>query len=65
MLQIQLLDFQSIFAMRAKDECKINFDFRPSFTGSFSESDFTCQIDFGFETGEEEKCNPNTVSFPL
>lgn len=29
-----------------KSECKINFDFRPSFTGSFLEKDYTCKIDF-------------------
>lgn len=46
-------------------DCKINFDFSPSFTGGFSASDLTCLLDFGMGnvTGEESKCNPATVTF--
>lgn len=48
-----------------QSDCKVNFDFSPSFTGGFSDSEYTCLIDFGMEnlTGEESKCNPNTVIF--
>lgn len=48
-----------------KPDCKVNFDLSPSFTGSFVVSDFLCSLDFGMgaPTGEESKCNPNTVIF--
>lgn len=48
-----------------KSDCKINFDLSTSFTGGFSELDYTCSLDFGMGnlTGEEAKCNPNTVIF--
>ena len=48
-----------------KPECKVNFDLSSSFTGAFSSSDFLCSLDFGMgiPTGEEAKCNPNTVIF--
>ncbi|NDK19361.1 hypothetical protein GW819_00810 [Candidatus Gracilibacteria bacterium] len=48
-----------------ESDCKVNFDLSPSFTGSFHLSDFLCSIDFGLEnpTGEEGKCNPNTIVF--
>lgn len=50
----------------SRDECKINFDLRDSFTNNLPEKDYICRIDFGFWeiTGQEEKCNPNTVIFP-
>ncbi len=50
-----------------QSECKVNFDLRNSFSGAFLEKDYLCEIDFGFWifTGEENKCNPNTVIFPL
>ena len=51
----------------SKNECKINLDLRDSFTWSFKESDFLCEIDFWFWTwnftGEENKCNPNTIIY--
>jgi len=48
-----------------KSECRVNFDLSSSFTGSFYSSDFICLLDFGLGnlTGEETKCNPNTVTF--
>ena len=51
----------------ARDACKVNFDLRNSFWEDFSEWDYMCQIDFwfsGFES-QEERCNPNTVVFPV
>lgn len=49
-----------------RDECRVNLDFRSSFTEGFSESNYICELDFGFWyiTGEENKCNPNTISIP-
>jgi len=49
-----------------REECKINFDFRESFSENFPENEYECQIDFGVWriTGEENKCNPNTVIIP-
>ncbi|NDK09455.1 lamin tail domain-containing protein [Candidatus Gracilibacteria bacterium] len=51
----------------SQDECKINFNFEESFIGDFSKSEYECFIDFGFGeiTGQEERCNPNTVIFPV
>ncbi|MDD2870881.1 MAG: thermonuclease family protein [Candidatus Gracilibacteria bacterium] len=49
----------------SKEECKINLDLRNSFVGDFSESDYLCKIDFGFETSEGDKCNPNTIVVPI
>ncbi len=48
------------------DECKVNFDLRDSFSSKFPERDYECEIQFWswFITGEEDKCNPNTVAFP-
>ncbi|MDA9128977.1 hypothetical protein N9J72_00675 [Candidatus Gracilibacteria bacterium] len=49
-----------------RDECKVNFDLRNSFSDNFPERDYICKIDFGFGeiTGQEERCNPNTIIFP-
>ena len=51
-----------------KEQCKINFDLRKSFTWTYKESDFRCEIDFGFWswnlTWQEQKCNPITIIFP-
>jgi len=49
-----------------RDECRVNLDFRSSFIDGFSESDYICEVDFDFwyETGEENKCNPNTITIP-
>lgn len=51
---------------RTKDDCRVNFDFRPTFS-SLKESDFNCKTDFWLWaiTWEENKCNPNTIIFPL
>ncbi|MDD3793701.1 MAG: PKD domain-containing protein [Candidatus Gracilibacteria bacterium] len=51
---------------RTKDDCRVNFDFRTTFS-SLKETDFNCLIDFGLGgiTGEENKCNPNTIIFPI
>lgn len=48
------------------DECRINFDLTPSFTGSFHESDYECSSFFGTGVGlaETGKCNPGSVTFP-
>lgn len=48
----------------SKDECKVNFDLSDTF-GGYVPSKYACIIDFSFTTGEEEKCNPNTVIFPV
>ena len=52
---------------KSKDECKINLDLRDSFVWDFKEKDFFCEIDFGLwnSTWQEDKCNPNTVIFPI
>jgi len=49
-----------------RDECKVNFDLRESFSDSLPEREYECEIDFGIWelTGQELKCNPNTVIFP-
>ena len=46
-----------------REDCKINLDLRDSFHSGMRESDYRCEIDFGFTTGQEERCNPNTVLF--
>ncbi len=46
-----------------KGDCKVNFDFRDTFSGIL-ESEYSCYTDFWFITWEEEKCNPNTITFP-
>ena len=42
-------------------DCKVNFDFRPSFDETFKAKDFSCEI----EVWDEfiENCNPNTINF--
>jgi len=48
-----------------QDECKVNFNFEPSFEASFRKWDYDCEIDFGWVwESEKNKCNPNTVIFP-
>ena len=49
-----------------KEECKVNLNFSESFSWGFEESDYICEINFGMWelTGQENKCNPNTVIFP-
>ncbi len=49
-----------------KDICKVNFDFTPSIPTDEPSTHYACLIDFWFwVTGEESKCNPNTVEFPI
>jgi hypothetical protein len=45
--------------------CRINFDLRGSFVGGLRESDYICRSDFGFATGQENRCNPNTIDIPV
>lgn len=49
----------------SREECKINFDFRESFTDDLPERDYICKTNFWFETDQENKCNPNTITFPV
>ncbi|MFK7779972.1 MAG: thermonuclease family protein [Candidatus Gracilibacteria bacterium] len=49
----------------SKEACKINLDFRNSFTGDFSENDFECETDFGFTNDQENRCNPSTIIVPV
>jgi endonuclease YncB( thermonuclease family) len=49
-----------------KDTCKVNFDFTSSVPTDEPSTHYSCLIDFWFGvTGEENKCNPNTVEFPM
>lgn len=49
-----------------KDACKVNFDFTMSVPTDEPSTHYSCLIDFWFwVTGEESKCNPATVEFPL
>nr|MDD3720266.1 thermonuclease family protein [Candidatus Gracilibacteria bacterium] len=48
----------------SKNDCKINFDLNESFSG-FTSSNYECSIDFPFDSTEKEKCNPNTITFPV
>ena len=43
-----------------KDDCKVNFDFRQSFSENFKQKDFTCEF---YASGSlvEENCNPKTI----
>ena len=49
-----------------RDECKVNFDLRESFSDLLPEKNYICDIDFGIweVTGQEWRCNPNTIVFP-
>lgn len=61
-----ILDWIIYNCDRTKDDCRVNFDFRTTFS-SLKETDFNCLIDFwlGWITWEENKCNPNTIIFPI
>lgn len=49
-----------------KDACKVNFDFTSSVSTDEPSTHYACLIDFWFgPTWEENKCNPNTVEFPV
>ncbi len=52
---------------RTKDDCRINLDLRSTFIWDVKESDFNCSINFWLSwiTWEENKCNPNTIIFPI
>lgn len=47
-------------------DCKINFNLESSFGTGYRASDYFCELNFDldYESGEEYKCNPNTVTFP-
>jgi len=47
-----------------ESECKINFDLSESFSW-FTETHYKCNIILPFESSEKEKCNPNTITFPI
>jgi hypothetical protein len=51
----------------SKEECKVNFDLGSSFSEWLKEGDFYCENNFGLWelSGEEQKCNPNTIIFPI
>lgn len=48
----------------SKDECKVNFSLEETFWG-YIPTKYACKSDFWFITGEEEKCNPATIIFPI
>ena len=49
-----------------QDACKVNFDFTASVPTDEPSTHYSCLIDFWFGiTGQENKCNPTTVEFPL
>lgn len=52
---------------RTKDDCRINLDLRTTFNTEIKEADFNCNINFwlSWTTWEENKCNPNTIIFPV
>lgn len=52
---------------RTKDDCRINLDLRSTFIWEIEEDDFNCNINFWLSwiTWEENKCNPNTIIFPV
>ncbi|PIE85786.1 hypothetical protein CSA08_00150 [Candidatus Gracilibacteria bacterium] len=47
-----------------KDECKVNFKLVTP-AGKKLSSKLSCEIDFGFDSDQSLKCNPNTVVFPV
>lgn len=49
-----------------RDECRVNFDLRDSFSDLLPEKNYICNIDFGIweVTWQEWRCNPNTITFP-
>ncbi len=53
------------YCNNSKDECKINFNLENSFTWNFIKNNYLCEIYFWswFITWEEDKCNPNTITF--
>lgn len=63
----ELEDNRTYNCDRTKDDCRVNFDFSNTFSTSLKENDFNCVIDFWlwWSTWEENKCNPNTVIFPV
>lgn len=63
----ELEDNRTYNCDRTKDDCRVNFDFSNSFWTTIKENDFNCIIDFWlwWLTWEENKCNPNTIIFPV
>ncbi len=55
---------ESYLCDEEKDECKINFKLVTLEDKDIS-SKYICEINFWFISWEEDKCNPNTVIFPL
>jgi endonuclease YncB( thermonuclease family) len=50
----------------SKEACKVNFDFTSSVPTDAPSTHYACLIDFWFwVTGQENKCNPSTVEFPV
>ena len=50
----------------SKDACKVNFDFTASVPTDEPSTHYACLIDFWFwVTGQESKCNPSTIEFPV
>ena len=48
-----------------REECRVNLDFRASFTWWILREDYECKIDFWeIEWGWSDKCNPSTFSVP-
>lgn len=46
--------------------CKVNFDFSASIPTDEPSTHYACVVDFWFwVTGQENKCNPSTVEFPV
>ncbi len=62
-VNFQSWDGETLTCDPREAECKVNFSLEETFW-NFVPSGFTCQSDFWFQTGEESKCNPNTVIFP-
>lgn len=56
-------DGENLICDPKQSQCKVNFNIEQTFWGIIP-SWFACKIDFWFETGEEGKCNPNTITFP-
>jgi len=47
---------------KTNSDCKVNFNIDDLELTSFS-TKFYCKSDFGFVTGEEDECNPSTITF--
>ncbi len=54
-------EIKEFFCDKKKKDCKINFNLEKSFSWSFLEKNYFCEITFWEE--KIEKCNPNTIIF--